>query len=201
MASRLDELRLHIDHLEREIDAELQRARERWRYRIEAGRVRFGRDARLAHQQFKQRLPRFLRESQPLNIFTAPIVYSMLVPIAMLDLWISAYQLICFPAFGIARVRRSAYIVIDRHHLPYLNGVEKLNCVYCGYANGVFSYVREIAGRTEQYWCPIRHAKRTRGPHEHYRDFVDFGDAAGYRNELARLRADLQPKPPAGDTR
>ena len=30
------------------------------------------------------------------------------------------------------RVRRSRYFVIDRHHLAYLNGIEKLNCVYCG---------------------------------------------------------------------
>jgi hypothetical protein len=115
----------------------------------------------------------------------------MFVPIALLDLWISVYQAICFRAFGIARVRRSAYIVIDRQHLAYLNAIEKLNCVYCGYANGVFAYVREIAGRTEQYWCPIRHARRVRAPHIHYRHFVDYGDADGYRRRLIPLRQDL----------
>src|SRR4029079_2678571 len=98
---------------------------------------------------------------------TAPIIYSLVVPVAILDLWITVYQQLCFPVYGIARVRRSGYIVIDRHHLGYLNGIEKLNCMYCSYANGVFGYVREIAGRTEQYWCPIRHAKRIRNPHAH----------------------------------
>lgn len=34
--------------------------------------------------------------------------------------------------------------------------MEKVNCVYCSYFNGLMSYLREIAGRTEQYWCPIR---------------------------------------------
>lgn len=195
MPSPLDDLRMHIAQLERELDAELQRARERWRYRIDAGRVRFDRDIRLAHARLKQGIPRFLRESNPLSVLTAPIIYSLIVPVAILDVWVSAYQLVCFPAYGIARVRRSAYIVIDRHHLAYLNGIEKLNCVFCGYTNGVFAYVREIAGRTEQYWCPIRHAKRMRAPHAHYRDFVEFGDAAGYRRELPRLRARLQVKP------
>ena len=28
---------------------------------------------------------------------------------------------------------------------------KKLNCVYCGYANGVIGHAREIAARTEQY--------------------------------------------------
>ena len=197
MASRLDDLRLHIEHLERELDEELREARARWRYRIDRGRVRFEREARQAQRRLKQRVPSFLRESQPLNALTAPMIYSLVVPIALLDLWLSVYQAVCFRMYGIARVRRSAYVVIDRHHLAYLNGIEKLNCVYCSYANGVFAYAREIAGRTEQYWCPIKHAKRPRATHGHYRDFVDFGDAAGYKKALLRLRAELQPKPPA----
>ena len=94
--------------------------------------------------------------------------------------------------FGIARVRRDAYIVFDRQHLAYLNLIEKMNCGYCGYANGVLAYVREIAGRTEQYRCPIRHAKRLRAPHSHYREFVDYGDASGYQRRLLPLRARLK---------
>jgi hypothetical protein len=191
MPSRIDDLRHHIALLEREVENELQGTRERWRYRIEAGRVRFEREARKAHARLKQRIPPFLRDSSPLNILSAPVVYSLIVPIALLDLWISAYQRICFPMYGIARVKRSAYIVIDRHHLAYLNGIEKANCVFCGYANGVFAYVREIAARTEQYWCPIRHAKGIRAPHAHYQRFVEFGDAEGYRRRLPVLRAEL----------
>ena len=129
---------------------------------------------------------------------TAPLIYGLLVPIALLDASVTVYQTVCFRVYGVARVRRSAYIVIDRHHLAYLNAIEKLNCVYCGYANGVFAYVREIAGRTEQYWCPIRHAKRVRAPHLHYREFVDYGDAEGYHARLIPLRDALRDEPPAG---
>jgi hypothetical protein len=196
MPSRIDDLRAHITQLEHNLEGELQTARERWRYRIDAGRVRFERDVHLAHARLKQSLPRFLRESTPLTVLSAPVIYSLIVPIGLLDLWVSAYQRVCFPIYGIARVSRSKYIVMDRQHLAYLNLIEKGNCVFCGYATGVFAYVREIAGRTEQYWCPIRHAKRPRGTHAHYHEFVDFGDADGYKQRLPLLRADLKPKPP-----
>ena len=192
MTSRIDELVDHIATLERELEAEVERRRDQWRYRIEAGRVRFAHEVHLAHRRLKQSIPRFLRESSIPNLLTAPLIFSLVVPIALLDAWISLYQAICFRVYGIARVRRSKYIVIDRQHLAYLNAIEKLNCVYCGYANGVFAYVREIAGRTEQYWCPIRHARRVRAPHEHYRDFVEYGDAEGYHRRLIPLRQELR---------
>jgi len=195
MPSRNDDLLLRAAELEREVEAELSQTRAKWRYRVEAGRIRFERDARLAHERLKQSIPRFLRESSPLNILTAPVVYSLIVPVAIVDLWISVYQALCFPIYGITRVRRSAYIVIDRQHLAYLNGIEKLNCVFCGYSNGVFAYVREVAARTEQYWCPIRHARGVSAPHAHYHEFVEFGDANGYQRRLPLLRAELHEKP------
>ena len=192
MTSRIDDLLDHIARLEREVEAELERRRTQWRYRIEAGRVRFEHEVHLAHQRLKRGIPRFLRESSVPNLLTAPLIYSMVVPIAALDVWISFYQAICFRVYGIARVSRSRYVVVDRQHLAYLNAIEKLNCMFCGYANGVFAYVREVAGRTEQYWCPIRHARRVRAPHQHYRHFVDYGDAEGYRRRLIPLRHELQ---------
>jgi hypothetical protein len=196
MSGRTDDLLDQITGLERQLEHELNRARSRFKYRIDAGRVRFERDVRALHRRAKQSIPAFLTESSLLNLLTAPIIYSLIIPIAVLDFWITAYQAICFRAYGIPRVRRSAYVVIDRQHLSYLNTIEKLNCVYCGYANGVFAYVREIAGRTEQYWCPIRHAKRVRAPHTHYRHFVDYGDADGYRRRLIPLRDELRHESP-----
>ena len=189
--TRIDDLLQRMAILEREIDLELDLVRSTWRYRIEKGRIRFERDVREAHRRLRRSIPRYLRESQILNVLTAPVIYAMIIPIAFLDAWVSLYQAICFRAYGIARVKRSAYIVIDRHHLAYLNGIEKLNCMYCGYANGVFAFIREVAGRTEQYWCPIRHAKRVHAPHTHYREFVDYGDGNGYHRRLIPLRREL----------
>jgi len=191
-SSRIDELLNTIAGLQDELEAELAQARDRWSYRVDSGRVRFEREIRLAHKRLRQRIPAYLRESRPRNVLAAPIIYSLILPIAVLDVWISLYQFLCFPLFGIDKVSRREYLVIDRHKLGYLNGIEKMNCVYCGYANGVFAYVREVTGRTEQYWCPIRHARRVRGPHAHYREFVDYGDAAGYARRLPMLRKELK---------
>lgn len=80
-------------------------------------------------------------------------------------------------------VKRSAYIRIDRQKLSYLNLIQKLNCMYCGYANGLLKYGAEIAARTEQYWCGIQHEKT--GDFiipEHHRDFTEFGDKNGFEN-------------------
>ena len=199
MASHIDELLERIGTLERELELELQQAGTKWHYRLEKGRVRFEHDIVAAHRRLRRGILRYLDESAILSILTAPIIYSMVVPIAVLDVWVSVYQAICFRAYGIGRVKRSAYIVFDRQHLAYLNGIEKLNCLYCGYANGVFAFVREIAGRTEQYWCPIRHAKRVRAPHPHYREFVDYGDAVGYHRRLNELRKELAQEPSSDD--
>jgi ABC-type multidrug transport system fused ATPase/permease subunit len=188
----MDELFDRIAALERELESEVNHARQNWRYRVEAGRVRFERDVRAVHRRLRHGIWRFLGESSLSSLVTAPVIYSLVVPIALLDLWITVYQAVCFRAYGIARVKRSSYIVVDRQHLAYLNAIEKLNCVYCGYANGVFAYVREVAGRTEQYWCPIRHARAVRGPHPRYRHFIDYGDAEGYRKRWLPLRNELK---------
>jgi hypothetical protein len=109
----------------------------------------------------------------------------------LLDLFLWIYQSICFPVYHIPKVKRSEYLALDRGDLPYLNLVEKLNCGYCGYANGLASYFREITARTEQYWCPIKHARRIQAAHNRYPTFFEYGDAESYRLGLERLRASL----------
>jgi hypothetical protein len=89
-------------------------------------------------------------------------------------------------------VRRSDHLVFDRGHLAYLNWFERFNCSFCSYANGVVGYVREVAARTEQYWCPIKHARRILGAPERYQSFADYGDGAAYARELAESRRQLQ---------
>lgn len=84
----------------------------------------------------------------------------MALPFVLIGPCIAAYQAICFPFYSITRVRWPDYIVLDRHHLGYLNSIEKLNCLWCGYANGLVGHIREIVARTQQYWCPIKHAHK-----------------------------------------
>ena len=128
------------------------------------------------------------------SLVSLPFIYSATVPLVLLDAWLTAYQWICFPLYRIARVRRSPYFVFDRHRLAYLTLVERAHCAYCSYANGVLAYSREIAARTEQYWCPIKHGRPIRGTHRRYASFFGHGDADGYRNGLLPMRARLRPR-------
>ncbi|HEU4891342.1 MAG TPA: hypothetical protein VFT47_07315, partial [Vicinamibacterales bacterium] len=119
-------------------------------------------------------------------------IYSLILPLALLDLWVTLYQGVCFPAYRMARVRRGRFMTFDRHRLSYLNGIEKINCTFCSYANGVLAYTHEVAARTEQYWCPIKHRRRIAGAHRHYAGFFAFGDERGYHRGLNAQRRSLR---------
>jgi hypothetical protein len=148
-------------------------------------------DVQRMHRRLRQSIPSYVRHGSVLSLLTAPVIYSLIVPLALLDAWVWAYQWICFPIYGIRRVPRHAYFVMDRGRLGYLNGIEKINCTFCSYANGLFAYVREVAARTEQYWCPIKHARPIRAAHGRYHSFFDYGDAERYRQDLSRVRRRL----------
>ncbi len=106
----------------------------------------------------------------------------MLIPIAFFDICLEIYHRICFFCYEIPYVERNRYIKIDRHKLSYLRYSEKLNCVYCGYANGLINYARAIAGETEKYWCGIKHQADSHFVEpEHHKDFMEYGDEAAYR--------------------
>lgn len=172
-------------------DAE-KHGRRRWQSRVHRGQVLFDRPLRDAHRLLRQSIPAYVLKGNVFSLLTAPVIYSLLLPLVMLDLWVTLYQSICFPIYGIPRVPRRRYFTVDRHKLAYLNGIEKVHCTFCSYANGLIAYVREVTARTEQYWCPIKHARAIPTPHERYRAFLEYGDAHGYRNELPALRSALQ---------
>jgi hypothetical protein len=192
MNEQIREILSEITKLEDELYKLIQEQQVALSYRIEGTKVRFEKNIRIAQRRFKTGLFSFIRHSKPRNVITAPIIYSVILPLVILDLWVTLYQAICFPLYRIPKVTRSKYIIIDRHNLSYLNSIEKLNCVYCGYGGGVFSYAREIAARTEQYWCPIKHARKILDPHRRYAQFVDFGQGEEYRELYKGLRKELQ---------
>ncbi len=183
-----------IHQLEAELEVEVARRRVELAFTVTSGVVRFEEHILKRHRQLKTRLASYILRARPLMLLTAPIIYSVLVPFVILDLFVSVYQLTCFPVFGIPAVRRRDYIVFDRGQLAYLNLLEKINCSYCSYANGLIAYVREIASLTEQFWCPIKHARRVLATHERYRRFIDYGDAEHYHAELEALRQQLRQK-------
>lgn len=184
-----EKLLTRIRELQDELEEEFSHRRAAFRYDLENGRVIFEAEVRRHHRDMRVRLVTFLRRTRPMTVITAPVIYSLIVPFVLLDLCVTLYQRVCFPVYGIDRVRRADFIRIDRHHLAYLNALQKLNCVYCGYCNGLIGYIQEIAGRTEAYWCPIKHAARVGAQHAYYAQFVDYGDADGFESGLTATRA------------
>lgn len=197
MKKPIDDLLARIEALQNELEDEYRKAREEWSLRKGELAEEFARQQR----RYKIGLFRFLIRSRLLVILTAPVIYAGWIPFMLMDLFVSIYQNICFPIYRIPRVRRRDYIVFDRADLPYLNLIEKFNCFYCSYGNGVAAYTREVSARTEQYWCPIKHARRVKAAHDRYPQFFDHGDAEAFRQGLNRLRKQYDDdQPPAASS-
>ncbi len=195
MSTAIDDLLDRMQALRDELEAEFQKKREEIEFVIEDRRVRFARHVLATQHLYHVGLLRYVRGSRWSVVVTAPVVYSGFVAFALMDLFVTVYQSVCFPIYGIPKVSRSACMVFDRADLPYLNAIERFNCFYCSYGNGVAAYLREVASRTEQYWCPIKHARRLLDSHDRYARFFEFGDAPAYREGLARLRRQFPPGP------
>jgi hypothetical protein len=193
MPSSLEDMRARMAELQERLEEDMAAARERFSYRLERGRAVFDAEVVARHRAARMRLWEYLRYTRPMVVLTAPLIYALIVPFVVLDIMVSLYQAVCFPVYGIAKVRHRDHILFDRHHLHYLNLLEKMNCVYCSYVNGLISYIREIAARTEQYWCPIKHSRRVAGLHDRHADFIDYGDAEGWQAKQDALRDDLGP--------
>ena len=126
----------------------------------------------LQDMSFKARIYRFL---------STPFILGLAIPILILDLLIEIYHRICFFLYGIEYVKRNNYVrVWDRGKLGYLNPLQKIFCVYCGYVNGVFPYWSEIASRTERYWCGIKHKMdgnmKLRESHKTFAEYNDVNE-------------------------
>ncbi len=143
------------------------------------------------HRRHKTSIWSHLRNARLAVALTAPVIYACTIPFLFLDLFVTIYQAVCFPIYGIPKVRRGDYLVFDRGKLAYLNAIEKVGCVYCSYANGLLAYITEIAGRTEQYFCPIRHAHPLIHPHSRYPHFVQYGNARAFRTESKKVETDF----------
>jgi len=192
MPTQLEVLLDKIKVLENELIDELQKQQEEFSYEIRKRRVYFEGNVIIRHKEYAKQLLRYINDAKLKHIISTPFIWLCIFPVALMDITISLYQAVCFPLYGIPKVKRQDYIIFDRQYLNYLNIIEKINCAYCSYANGLFGYFQEIAGRTEQFWCPIKHAGRIKGLHSRYRKFVDYGDAQSYRAKIEATRHDFK---------
>ncbi len=191
MSNKIHQILDQISALETELNAAVKEHSERLRYQLEGKHVVFEQTIKEAHQRVKLGLFRWFLTVRPQNYITMPVIYGMAAPMLLFDLCVSLYQWICFPIYGITRVKRSDYFVMDHQHLAYLNIIEKAHCLYCSYAVGLLAYSTEVVSRTEQYFCPIKHAAKILSPHARYARFLEYGEADGFHSQLETFRSAL----------
>jgi len=189
MSKAIDDILDKISELEEKLEHELDK--EKIEFKLKGKKVCFNKDLIKEQKEYTEDLISYLKNTKVLFYLTAPIIYALVIPALILDFSVWVYQSINFKVYNIKPVKRSDYIVIDRGYLPYLNIIEKINCIYCGYFNGLIAYVAEVGARTEQYWCPIKHARKIAYRHSRYNRFLPYGDAKAFREELAKLREEL----------
>ncbi|WP_047549426.1 hypothetical protein [Methylotenera sp. G11] len=192
MNDRIQQILNQITELEDDLRIALNEQQSSMFFQIKGKRVEFEQSIKETHKRLKTSFFRWLVTYRPQNLITGPIIYSMIIPLLITDFFVTLYQLTCFPIYGIKRVRRSDYIVYDRMHLNYLNFIEKFHCTYCAYGNGMIAYVSEVIARTEQYFCPIKHARKILGTHSRYERFLEYGDAEDYQKKLEEYRRALE---------
>ncbi len=191
MNHKIEQIIEQIAALEHELHTVIEQEEGQLRYQLEGKRVLFEQAIKEAHHKVKVGVFRWFMTVRPQNYLTAPIIYGMAIPLFLLDICITIYQLTCFPIYRIARVSRGNYIVMDHQHLAYLNIIEKVHCLYCSYGVGLLAYSTEIIARTEQYFCPIKHARKVLGTHARYQHFLKYGEADNLHAKVEALRSEL----------
>jgi len=191
MNDRIRELLAQIAQLEDELRGHMQTQGQEVAYKLHGKRVEFEQSVRETHRRLQTSFVYWMFKDRPWNLLTGPVIYSMILPLVLLDVCVSLYQALCFPVYRVAKVRRADFFVYDRRQLAYLNFIERFHCTYCSYATGLLAYATEIVARTEQYFCPIKHATSVAGVHARYARFLAFGEPADYAGRLEAFRRAL----------
>lgn len=106
------------------------------------------------------------------NILAGLSIYSMIFPILFLDISLSIYQQVYFSLLSIPKLKRDKYVIVERWKLPKLNLWQRINCIYCDYANGVVSWGRDVIAQSEIYSCAIKNSTSLMGQ-EHIEKYYD----------------------------
>ncbi len=183
MKVKIKQLFIEIEQKKNELLKEYETFKQEYHFEILKDKIVFPENIKKIHKKIKVSVTQSVLGARIRTILSVPFIYMMIMPAVLLDICLWIYQQTAFRLYKIPQVHRTDYIVYDRQHLEYLNILEKMNCIYCSYFNGLLGYAVEIAGRTEAYWCPIKHAKKNKTWHSWQKEFADYGDAKWFRKE------------------
>ena len=106
MNDRLQELLNKIKQLETELLEEIQKKEKEYFYEIRDKKIHFKKEIKKKNKLLVKKIRRYLGDAPLMNIITAPVIWSCLLPALFLDLVVSLYQMICFPVYSIPKVKQ-----------------------------------------------------------------------------------------------
>ena len=188
MKSKINKILEEISLKKEELFSEYEKAKEKYGFKIEGKKIIWNNDKTKEHKKSKKSVFDTIFSATIREIISIPFIWMMLIPGVFLDIWLFIYQYTALKLYKVPLVKRSDYVVFDRKQLAYLNWIQKLNCIYCSYFNGVMQFAVEVAGRTEKYWCPIKHARKKSWGHDWEEYFADYGDAEGFKETFCSVK-------------
>jgi len=188
MNDKIREIVEEIEAMKLKLAEEIAQQESHISYEIKNGYVTFEKEVLARQKENMKNLLTWFGEVPLLHFLAAPIIYGMILPAILFDVLLFVFQQVAFRIFKFTFIKRSDYMHFDHQYLGYLNPIEKLNCLYCSYFNGLMLYASAIAGRTELFFCPIKHAKKVLSQHNYYDEFLSYGDEEEYQKKLKELR-------------
>ncbi len=184
MESEIKKIIEKIESLNESLKKEYARLSEQYGFSFAKRKVVFLENFKLRNRTFRIPAWRYAVPQNVRHFLSLPFIYVMIFPVLILDFFLTIYNLVALPLYRIPRVKRKDHIIFDRKFLDYLNIIQKVNCIYCSYVNGLFAYASEIAARTERYWCPIKAAQKPVQCHRWYKDFADYGNPEEWKEKF-----------------
>lgn len=127
-------------------------------------------------------------------LISTPFIYGMLIPMIIFHILIELYHRIVFSLYDIEYVDYKQHFIFKRYKLNKLTLLQKINCIYCEYGNGLASYIKSIIGKTEVYWCPIKNGRNKNFTHEYYNKFIDVDNVENFEFHRENMRNEVQTK-------
>ena len=178
--------------MQKELKLRYDELAEKYGYEFQKKKIKFQDSIKEKHRSFRESPWKSIFSRNIRHILSIPFIYGMIIPIIILDIFVTIYHFFAFPLYRIPKVKRSDYIIYDRRFLAYLNWIDKMHCLYCSYVNGLLAYASEISARTERYWCPIKAASRPHHIHDWYKDFSDYGNPEEWKEKFLAENHDIQ---------
>ncbi len=192
MQDRIKQILIDIqekkEQIKKDYEKLYQNFKEKYGFTISWKKVSWPKNKILELKKYKKSAIESIFSSNMREILSIPFIYAMLIPAIILDIFLFIYQQTALRLYKIPLVKRSDFIIFDRAKLPYLNWIQKLNCIYCSYFNGLMQFAVEVAWRTEKYWCPIKHAKKKYGEHNWEIHFAPYGDAKWFKQTFCSIK-------------